>query len=105
MAGLVDGLFSGNFVMPVPQVWIAFTIGWAMAWMAGRRRAAQTVLPASRGRIELQRLAALALLVSQLWLAWDAWPEVRRLDEHIKQTVERAPSAKMNPRFWSHGWF
>ena len=30
----VDGLFSGNFVMPVSQVWIAFAIGWAMAWMA-----------------------------------------------------------------------
>lgn len=101
----IDGLFSGNFVMPVSQVWIAFTFGWAMAWMAGQRRAGQAVSATPGRRLAPARLAALALLASQLWLAWSVWPDVRHLDEHIQQTMERVPNATMNPRFWSHGWF
>lgn len=101
----VDGLFSGNFVMPVSQVWIAFTFGWAMAWMAGQRGPEQFAPAGSGGRFSPGRLAALGLLVSQLWLVWSVWPEVRHLDEHIQQTMERVPNATMNPRFWSHGWF
>ncbi|HRH87675.1 MAG TPA: O-antigen ligase family protein [Rubrivivax sp.] len=101
----VDGLFSGNFVMPVSQVWIAFTFGWAMAWMAGQRGPEQFAPAGGGGRFSPGRLAAIGLLVSQLWLVWSVWPEVRHLDEHIQQTMERVPNATMNPRFWSHGWF
>jgi len=101
----VDGLFSGNFVMPVSQVWIAFTIGWAMAWMANQRGIGQGAHAEGGWRFAPGRLAALGLLVSQLWLVWTVWPEVRHLDEHVKQAMERVPNATMNPRFWSHGWF
>ncbi len=101
----VDGLFSGNFVMPVSQVWIAFTFGWAMAWMASQRSTVEPVPPVGRQWIGARRIALLALLASQLWLVWSVWPEVRRLDEHINETLERFPNATMNPRFWSHGWF
>ena len=101
----VDGLFSGNFVMPVSQVWIAFTFGWAMAWTAAQHGAARAAPAEGDRRFPLGRTAALGLLVSQLWLVWSVWPEVRHLDEHVKQTMERVPNATMNPRFWSHGWF
>lgn len=53
----------------------------------------------------LGRIAALGLLASQLWLVWSVWPEVRHLDAHVQQAMERVPNATMNPRFWSHGWF
>lgn len=36
---------------------------------------------------------------------WNVWPEVRQLDEHVQQAMERVPNATMNPRFGSHGWF
>ena len=49
----VDGLFSGNFVMPVSQVWIAFTFGWAMAWMASQRGARQAAPTEGGGLVTL----------------------------------------------------
>lgn len=101
----VDGLFSGNFVMPVSQVWIAFTFGWAMAWMAGQRGTAPASPADGTVPFTTRRLAALGLLLSQLWLVWNVWPEVRQLDAHVQQAMERVPNATMNPRFWSHGWF
>ena len=101
----VDGMFSGNFVMPVSQVWIAFTFGWAMAWMASQRATESAAHADGRGPFTTPQIAALGLLVSQLWLVWDVWPEVRHLDDHIQQAMERVPNATMNPRFWSHGWF
>lgn len=101
----VDGLFSGNFVMPVSQVWIAFTFGWALAWVARQRTTEPGVRVEGGGKISLQRVAVLGLLVSQLWLAWSVWPEARHLDEHVKQVMDQAPNTKMHPRFWWHGWF
>jgi O-antigen ligase len=101
----VDGLFSGNFVMPVSQVWIAFTFGWAMAWMASQQESRQAAPAEGKTRIFVRRIAALGLLASQVWLTWNVWPEVRHLDEHVKQVMERVSNPKMNPRFWSHGWF
>jgi O-antigen ligase len=100
----VDGVFSGNFVMPVSQVWIASTFGWAMAWAAGQ----QAIKPGARvkdGIPAVMRIAALGLVATQLWLVWSAWPEIRHMENHVKQSMERAPNPKMNPRFWSHGWF
>lgn len=99
----VDGLFSGNFVMPVAQVWIAFTIGWAMAWM--RRLDGGNARIVSSGSRRWRQAAAIGLVAIQLWLVWSVWPEVVRLDQHVDQVMERAPNPTMNPRFWSHGWF
>ena len=56
--------------MPVSQVWIAFTFGWVMAWMASQRGTEQAVSTVGNRQIALRRTAALGLLVSQLWLAW-----------------------------------
>jgi O-antigen ligase len=99
----VDGLFSGNFVMPVSQVWIAFTIGWAMAWM--RHQAPDGASPVATGHHGPHRVMAIGLLTTQLWLVWSVWPEILQLDLHVQQTMERVPNPTMNPRFWSHGWF
>ena len=104
----IDGLVSGNFVMPVSQVWIAFTVGWAMAWCAGQAPADKTT-PQRRagmsGMFSAQQIVAIGLLASQVTLIWSAWPEIMNLDNHVNQAMQRAPSPTMNPRFWSHGWF
>jgi O-antigen ligase len=105
IAIVVDGLFSGNLVMPVSQVWIAFTFGWAIAWVTSQRAARQSAPAEGYWAAFLWRIAVLGLLVSQIWLIWNAWPEVQHLEEHVKHTMERVPNPKTNPRFWSHGWF
>jgi O-antigen ligase len=101
----VDGLFSGNFVMPVSQVWIAFTFGWAMAWTTGQSATGRSVVAESSGQTSIKRIAASALLASQLWLVWSVWPEVSHMDEYVEKAMARFSGAAMNPRFWSYGWF
>jgi O-antigen ligase len=101
----VDGLFSGNFVMPVSQVWIAFTFGWAAAWWAAQHQDKPEALSEKLAAVSMKRVLALALLASQLWFVWSIWPELRQLDAHIQQVMDRVPTVTMNPRFWSHGWF
>lgn len=101
----VDGLFSGNFVMPISQVWIAFTFGWAMAWMA-KQREPETDLNLGMSNLPRRgRFWPIALLALQIWVVWSIWPEFRNIDNHVKQAMERVPNPAMNPRFWSHGWF
>jgi hypothetical protein len=101
----VDGLVSGNFVPPVPQVWIAVTFGWAAAWLYGceQRRpdssAPQHVLPWG------WRSIAGLLLLAQLWLAWSAHAEALDLETYLKSVRQLVPADLTNPRFWSHGWF
>ncbi len=99
----VDGLFSGNFVMPVSQVWIACVFGWAMAWT--RHQAGGSTRTESAKVRGFLQWATVGLVVTQLWLVWSVWPEVTHLDQHIQQAMERFPTTTTNPRFWSHGWF
>lgn len=106
LAIAIDALFSGNLVMPVSQVWAAFTVGWSVAWMRSLRRspesaAATKVSPAPA----IGRWLASALLLSQVWLTIDAWPQAVDLDSYLQEAARRFPTAVTNPRFWSHGWF
>jgi O-antigen ligase len=102
IAVAIDGLFSGNFVMPVSQVWIAFTAGWAWAWYRG-----QSAQPAADviHRSLWRQVPAWLLLASQVWLCWSVWPELAALPEYLRQAREQVPNLLSNPRFWSHGWF
>ena len=107
----VDGVFSGNFVMPVSQVWIAVVIGWAVAWT----RAQSPVLTKNPAppTPSMRRLPrgfgvglAMILCASQVVLFISVWPEFRHLDAHLKhvnQTLSHDDSHR--PRFWSDGWF
>lgn len=103
IAVAVDACFSGNLVMPVSQVWIAFLSGWAWAFW----RSTASALPALRDQLSL--LAPLRVLVSTVLLAW-LWysigPEVGALDSHLQRQLESFPPVQRpSPRFWSHGWF
>ena len=105
IAFAVDGLFSGNFVMPVSQVWIAFTVGWALAWMRDQGVSFSERTPGTAGASRGWRSLMVVLLVVQLWLVVDVWPEAMRLGAHLHDTMIQFPSPVTNPRFWSHGWF
>uniref|UniRef100_UPI0019D453F4 hypothetical protein n=1 Tax=Vibrio vulnificus TaxID=672 RepID=UPI0019D453F4 len=58
IAVAVDACFSGNLVMPVSQVWIAFLSGWAWAFW----RSTASASPVLRDHLSL--LAPLRVLVS-----------------------------------------
>ena len=101
----VDGFFSGNFVMPVSQTWIAFTLGWSLAWMRSQHASLNQQASATARHSWAWRLSIPFLLALQLWLVADIWPEAVDLDRYLQDTMMRFPSPTMNPRFWSHGWF
>lgn len=110
VAVAVDGFFSGNFVMPISQMWIAFLFGWSIAWC----RSQQPVGVEAQGAVQKSgpvrtwawRGLALAALASQVWLIADVYPEATHLSEHLEHVQkELAPNPRTNPRFWSHGWF
>jgi O-antigen ligase len=107
LAIAVDALFSGNLVMPVSQVWSAATVGWALAWMANQQRARQGSADSAAAPrwIAMGRVVPVFLLFSQLWLAFDIWPQAVDLSAHLEETMRQFPTAVTNPRFWSHGWF
>jgi hypothetical protein len=101
----VDGLVSGNFVMPVSQVWIAVTLGWAAAWLSAcEQRRPDSSAPQLARPWGWRSIAGL-LLLAQLWLAWSAHAEALDLETYLKSVRQMVPFHRANPRFWSHGWF
>lgn len=98
LAALVDAGFSGNFVMPLSQVWIAVVYGLLLASLP-----APTSLVA--GTSALRRGALLLLLASQAWLCSEAWRQWQYDPPRISSaspiaTAEQSP----RPRFWQQGW-
>lgn len=104
IAVAVDGCFSGNFVMPMPQVWIAFLIGLCIHWM--RSVAEPDVMKPARAWHISSTALALLLLLSQFWLIADVYSEARNIARHVESVKsELVDNPRTNPRFWSHGWF
>ena len=99
LAALVDAGFSGNFVMPLSQVWIAVVYGLLLA-------ALPTGLTLNTPlRTRLRGLALAGLLAFQVWLcviAWHQWQHVppRISDLSPITTADQKP----RPRFWQQGW-
>lgn len=106
VAILADGFVSGNFVMPVSQMWIALALAWAVAWARQHRPAMPAwPSPVRQWAAPAWTLAAIALAL-QLWLVADVWHEATDLDAYF-QRIHRdvVLNARTNPRFWSDGWF
>jgi O-antigen ligase len=101
VAVLVDSLVSGNFVMPVSQVWIAVLAGLGVAWCRAQGPGSHTTSPSPW----VQRVVPALLLASQVWLLAHTWPEVSQLPAHLQGVVNQFPNVGMQPRFWSIGRF
>lgn len=105
IAVMVDGAFSGNFIMPMAQMWIAILIGASVSWAHLHRRTTVNATPSISAR-RFALLLASTLLISQLWLAWSVFPEARHLAkhlDHVSQDLSHSP--RTAPRLWSDGWF
>lgn len=93
----VDSWFSGLWVMPVSQTWLAALIGFSWAWwVASAPETATAPTPAVRRWHGLPLLLTGALLVQTL-------PELIRLPEHLQDVKRAFPGDGPRPRFWSHG--
>ena len=102
VAFLVDGCFSGNFVMPTSQVWIAFLCGAVWRWC--RASAGPMAGGAMPGRwIVIAAGWGCSLLT--LWLVWNSLPDTLHLNAVLDAAGQRSISSHANPRFWSMGWF
>jgi O-antigen ligase len=103
LAVAIDGMFSGNFVMPMSQLWIALLAAWMLAWS----RAAHPVsLPGAAPARPAAAWFAIGLIVAaQAGLVASITPDLRSWPQHLERTIERYPNQVLNPRFWSHGWF
>ena len=103
LAILADGFVSGNFVMPVAQMWIVLCGAWAIAWT---RMHGPAISAAPRASMAWTRATGVALLASQLWLVLDVWPEASDLRAHLQHVQhDLVHNARTSPRFWSDGWF
>lgn len=101
----VDGLVSGNFVMPVSQVWIAVLVGWSLSWLADQRPTAVVQTPSPDVAFGWSTAFAALTLLMHLWLAWVIAPEVRDLEAHLRQERDTFLTERTQPRFWSRGRF
>jgi O-antigen ligase len=108
IAALIDAQFSGNAVMPVPQVWLAVLIGWAVAF--GRCCQASNTLLTEEATHAAQRrihLLPLAVLVAALntWNAGLTCSDLSRLQAMLDHAATLAAGHKTTPRYWSNGRF
>lgn len=103
VAVAVDSLFSGNFVMPMSQVWIAYLLAWVMVWMRQVNRGGASITAYISRRSALA--AATALLISQLWLVYAIHDQVLHLNDYLDRAHGVVLNEHDSPRFWSHGWF
>lgn len=104
VAALVDGFFSGNFVMPVSQVWIALVAGCAIGWVRSGTHEA-TALSATSIRRIAGRGLILSFIASQILLLQWVVADVQNLEVVLEMAAEKALNRGAPPRFWSSGLF
>lgn len=106
LAVLMDGLFSGNFVMPVSQIWIAVLCG--LAW--GHYRDAIDRMPSLDN--DCERANMVSLVMASAWLGastlFAIWTTAGffSLSERVAMPANwDGLNQWIAPRFWWIGWF
>lgn len=103
VAVMIDGALSGNFVMPISQMWIALLIGVSIAWIRSQR---PPRMRQNKSSYRMALTASTAILMSQLWLVLSVLPEAIHLRDHLTQTSKNlSQSPRSAARLWSDGWF
>lgn len=104
---LVDGMFSGNFVMPMSQLWIAVLLALLMAWPRLQGVASGVASPAPASRPAPWRWLVVAAMLALTTVTWRESLGTDRPSLPTDGAVDMIPALKhsTNPRFWSDGWF
>ena len=101
---LVDGLVSGNFVMPVSQVWIAICVGMATQWTLRHTQCRTNIHMHASIQMGVRfcaLLIAAAMLVQIALLLRD----LRALAGVLDRAAQLSVNEYRSPRYWSNGWF
>ncbi|WP_444763983.1 O-antigen ligase family protein [Roseateles sp.] len=94
-AVFVDSWFSGLWVMPVSQMWLAMLLGLSWAWLSHDRVSKK---PIARRWTLMPLMLSSALILHTL-------PELIQLSSHLESVKQAFPGEGARPRFWSHGQF
>lgn len=106
----VDAGFSGNFVMPLSQIWIFSVLGLSFGWYAGRARfidAHSSPLSTAGRSCSVWLILRLYVVLVSLWSCLAASGEIKSPTPHlqVRGAKEPVPHVASRPRFWSYGWF
>lgn len=105
LAGLVDACFSGNFVMPVSQMWLAIVYGLLLAELGAGWPGIPSQSAGPAVHRWTPRAIASLLLLSQMYLVGQTYPQWQfdpphmRAASHLPEDDEHP-----RPRFWLNGW-
>ena len=103
-ATLVDSNFSGNFVMPMSQTWIALMLGWLAAWMRGEQTWGRVrTWVAQPWMLFAAATAAVLITLFPLWVIRNQVTDLPGYLDQVRASIVR--NDHDSPRFWSHGWF
>jgi O-antigen ligase len=102
----VDALFSGNFVMPVAQCWIAALFGLSLKWCYENGTKPASYTTAKVGNFWGFRRFFLLLMLGFLMILQGAllWRDLPELKANFDQQEKAFTTGIRNPRFWSYGW-
>lgn len=109
VAVVVDSAFSGNFVMPVSQTWIAVLIA-IVAAVRERQEPRETGQAAVQRSPTIKRLGPVLCAAVLGWLLWVTWQDLHGTSRVVLPTdgpLNASPELKksVNPRYWTVGWF
>ena len=103
-AALVDGCFSGNFVMPISQLWIVLAFALLRSRLTSDNDVGALPETAGVGRAWLRNTAILVLLSVQIATAIAAYQEFQLASPNLIRGRTN-PGEHLSPRFWLDGWF
>lgn len=104
VAVAVDACLSGSASLPVSQVWIAVGLGAAWRFTIQFTEPKQARAATNSGAFATMAIRTV-LVVAPVALALDTASNWDSLPGALERSLENFPSPRLNPRFWSHGWF
>lgn len=105
VGALVDGAFSGNFVMPLPQLWILITVILLLQRLPPEPSPSKALPAPAAWRLALWRGGLAVLFAAQIYVLLAAWQEFRQDPVRIQGAKEPVGATHYSPRFWRDGWF
>lgn len=103
IAALVDGGFSGNFVMPLSQIWIVIALILLRERLPPLSHA--DPVPRSYKQSVAGRTCMAILFVTQVGIVSHSLSEFIHPPVRLERAMEPPDANYFSPRFWSDGWF
>lgn len=109
LAGLIQSMVDGVFVMPIPQTWFALLLGWLIALCVapGEHPAALSSKPDVVSTVQRPPLAnifiTLSVIVASFTVSYKVYVDKDTLEQRHESYLKETGSDSYHPRFWSDG--